>query len=358
MAAPLSSFRSSSRTPYAANISLQEEVGASETDPESRAKLIHDLQEDSELCLSYTGELNFACLEAKFKYLNAHGVLDRLVYWHNGDTRRTSDDTRGRKRLLTPFESYVLYKMRLRMGSDAVGGVIRQCFRVSPPTVHRVFSTYLRAVVYIMSNHQTWPTEAAMRANVAAATRVAFGLEPCTIVIYGDATERECLKPARSYGILYSDYKSRTTLKYNCMCLDGGYAPEMSLGYAGKTSDNQLHRVDEIPNRIALACGETPAILVYDKGLASIIEFANNGVLLLRPYAKDVGQVATSAEDSQLNRKIASRRVIIENIFSDARDYKAFGDHFSVLNVVQADLVANAVRCEINTRPWRSRHAT
>lgn len=135
---------------YAENTSLQEQAGVSENGVKRRAQLVELLRDDKKKCNEYTGELNFACLKAKFNYLNARGVLHRLVYWHNGGTRHASDDGRGRKRLLAPFECDMLYKIRLRLGSAAVSGTIFFCFQVSPPTVHRVFATYLRAVVYIM----------------------------------------------------------------------------------------------------------------------------------------------------------------------------------------------------------------
>ena len=76
--------------------------------------------------------------------------------------------------------------------------------------------------------------------------------------------------------------------------LSGVYMREIARGYSGKTSDNQLHNMAQ---RTAQACGDDrkPA-LIYDNGRNNIRSFAENGVLLLRPYVKEQRQVAASPE--------------------------------------------------------------
>lgn len=259
----------------------------------------------------------------------------------------------GRKRILNSFEAYVLYKARLRTGAACVSYLANN-MGVSVPTAERVYQTYLRAVTYIMGKHQPWPHEEAMRLNVDPTTRGLLGLEEDVIVAYGDATERAICRPSMLGSSTHSDYKSTNTLKYNAIVIDGGYMCEITQGYSGKTSDNQVHKVDGIPERIAQACGRKykPA-LVYDKGLNSIRSFAENGVLLLRPYVKEQGQIAASFEDARYNRVVASCRVVIENCFADWRDQRAVNDVLRIGSITQMDLEATAARVEANTRPRR-----
>jgi hypothetical protein len=146
-----------------------------------------------------------------------------------------------------------------------------------------------------------------MRLNVDPETRDLLGLADDVIVMYGDATERPICRPEMLGSSTHSDYKSTNTLKYNAIVLDGGYMCEITRGYSGRTSDNQLHKADGIPERIAQACGDKyKPVLVYDKGLNSIRSFAKNKILLLRPYVKEQGQVTTSAEDARYNRRVAA----------------------------------------------------
>jgi hypothetical protein len=242
--------------------------------------------------------------------------------------------------------------MRLRTGSKIVSALATS-FAISVSTVERVYQTTLRAVTYIMGKHQPWPSADAMRLNVDAATREQLGLAADVIVMYGDATERRISRPMMLGSATHSDYKSTNTLKYNAIVLDGGYMCEITKGYAGRTSDNQVHAVDNIPQRIAQACGNHRPAYIYDKGLNAIRSFAGNGVLLLRPYAKEKGQVVASPEDANMNRTIASRRVIVENCFADVRDNGAFNDVLQIASITQMDLEATAARVEANTRARR-----
>lgn len=43
--------------------------------------------ENDVFCKQVTGESNIRCLKAKFDYLNARGVLDRLQHWASGETQ-------------------------------------------------------------------------------------------------------------------------------------------------------------------------------------------------------------------------------------------------------------------------------
>jgi hypothetical protein len=82
--------------------------------------------DDTVFCKQITDEPNMACLKAKFAYLNARGALDHLQYWVNGATQCKRRSTQGRKRILTSFESYVLYRARLRAGSACVRPLDRE----------------------------------------------------------------------------------------------------------------------------------------------------------------------------------------------------------------------------------------
>jgi hypothetical protein len=144
-------------------------------------------------------------------------------------------------------------------------------------------------------------------------------------------------------------------LKFNVMILCNDYPVEISRGYAGRTSENQLHKVDKIAQRLAAAMQPYTPVLVYDKGLNNIPSLADNGVMLLRPLSKQAGQLALQEVDASWSRKISSVRIDIENCFGEMREFDTFGDKLRLDNVMDASIIASAVRCTINLRPPRTK---
>lgn len=324
-----------------------------------RAEMLHGFQRDPNKCRRYTGELCYDVLELKFKYLNDRGALDRLAYWHGAGTGQ-SGRRFGRPRLLSTFEAYVLFKMRLRRGEDAS---LDDLIGVSRSTISRVYHTMLRAVAYILSMHQPWPCAEALHLFTDGVSRSNLGLKDQVVVLKGDATERSVHRPLNALAsVVYSDYKARTTVKYNAMILCNGYMVEITRGYAGRTSDNQLHTVDGIPERISSAVSppgtDYVPVLVFDKGLTGISELYKFNVILMRPYGKDPGQHAWAEADTRQSATIASERAEIELCFGEIRKYKSFDQIFSLQYVVVADLEATVLRCEINMRPPRAANAS
>jgi hypothetical protein len=305
-------------------------------------------------CREQTGAVDFKALQLEFAYLNARGALSNLTLWRGAATNQDSEkDTRGRPAILQPFEAFVLFKVVLRQGMSRLSPFV---FGVSASTVSRTFRTFLRAICYIMGKHQPWPSAAAMLACTSVETRDSLGLGSNTVNFKGDATEWAVLKPTAYSSGVWSEYKHDHTMKYNAMILPNDYMVEISRGYAGRTSDNQLHKVDGIPGRLAAATHPHVPVLVYDKGLNNIPSLADNGVMLLRPLGKQSGQVAFRDEDADWCRAISSFRVNIENCFGEMGEFKAFGREIRLTSVADADMIASMVRCTINLRPPRAKN--
>lgn len=305
--------------------------------------------ENDVFCKQVTGENNIRCLKAKFDYLNARGVLDRLQHWASGETQVKRRSAAGRKRTLTSSQSYVLYKGRLRLGAS---NVILLADSLGISVYRRANLSDVPSGGDVQHGQASAMTDRGSYALERGCTDTKLGLADDVIVMYGDVIERPITRPSMLGSLTPSDYKSTNMLKYNTIVLDGGYIVEITQGYSGKTSDNQPHNVDGIAQRIAPVV--TTASLLYDKGLNNIRSFAENGVLLLRPYVKEKGQVAASLKDARFNRVVASRWVIIENnCFADVRDQRAFNSILRIDSIMQMDLEATTCRVEADTRPRR-----
>jgi hypothetical protein len=175
------------------------------SDEQARQRFMGKLAKDDTFCKRVTGEKNMRCLKAKFDYLNCRGVLDRLQHWTSGETQVKRRSAAGRKRILTSFQSYTLFKGQFRNGSSSMV-FLADSLGISVSTAGRIYQTYLRVVAYIMGKHQPWPTAEAMRLNVDVQTRNELGVEDDVIVMYGDATERPISRPSMLGSSTHSDY--------------------------------------------------------------------------------------------------------------------------------------------------------
>lgn len=121
-------------------------------------------------------------------------------------------------------------------------------------TARRTYVTMLKACETIMTHHQARPSLEAVRQAVPISMCAGLALSEHAALYISDATERETLSPRNPtlHGILYSQYKSRTTLKYNGVCLPNGFLFEFSKGYGGSTSDNTIMGVDGVGKRLAI----------------------------------------------------------------------------------------------------------
>lgn len=127
-------------------------------------------------------------------------------------------------------------------------------------------------------------------------------------VFLGDATEREMESPRQPdiHCLVYSEYKSTTTLKHNGVACGNGYLCELTRGYPGSTSDNKIHEVNPIGQRLA-GDGSCCVVYLYDKGFTQIFSVEKYGVLVLTPRAKERYQLYFDDEAEQ-NKSVAKNR--------------------------------------------------
>jgi hypothetical protein len=151
------------------------------------------------------------------------------------------------------------------------------------------------------------------------------------------------------HGLVYSEYKSTTTLKHNGVAAGNGYLCELTRGYPGSTSDNKIHEVNPIGRRLA-GDRTLPVVYLYDKGFTQLFNVEKYGVLVMTPRAKERFQLYFD-DDAEQNKSVAKNRVNIEVIFGNCRTYAAFSRRIDLAAIDIADLEAEAVRCEVNMWP-------
>jgi len=111
------------------------------------------------------------------------------------------------------------------------------------------------------------------------------------------ATERPISRPSMLRSSTHSDYKSLDQhAEVPCdRAQRRVHARNRTRVLRQDQRQRQLHNMAQ---RTPQACGDDrkPA-LIYDNGRNNIRSFAENGVLLLRPYVKEQRQVAASPEE-------------------------------------------------------------
>jgi hypothetical protein len=333
-----------------------EELGLQEEDhgAQRRRLFMDELQRNDSMCRKFTGEPSFQVLELLFSYLNARGLLDNLIWWRSKATKEGGPVRGGGVRALTTFESFVLTLCILHDGGSTASYMMH--FGVGDVLVHRTYITVLKALDVIFREHQPWPSLEQARRMTPTEARIALDLKPSTALFLGDATERAVQNPSNStlHCLLYSDYKQRTTIKYNAVAAGNGYICEMSRGYPGCTSDNALHEREDVGIRIA-GDKSTPTLYVYDKGLTNHLVIEKHGTALLTPRVKDTGQF-NFEQDAELTKNVAKVRSPIEKLFRYCRTYKAFDEETFLCSLDIADLEARVVRGLVNMWPRMDDH--
>lgn len=202
-------------------------------------------------CREHTGMPHYRILEATFEYINANGALDDMNWWQGPSATKRQRGKGGRPRAVSTFEAYVLFLCLFRNGVSNMCTYV-QWWGISEQVIRRIYVTMLHAVTTIMGRHQAWPTYEAMKRAVPRKTKVDISATSAAVVMVGDATERRVARPSCPSGfVFYSDYKQYTSLKYNGVCAGNTYLCEITRGYSGCTSDNNLHVAEDLAGRIA-----------------------------------------------------------------------------------------------------------
>lgn len=125
-------------------------------------------------------------------------------------------------------------KMKLNLSFLVIGAL----FSASPPTARRTFYNTVDVVYVIAEKFVIWFDKATIQARMPASFQAHF---PDTRVII-DATEIECQRPGtqRKRILMWSQYKSRWTVKFLVGIAPSGEFTFVSNGFGGRTTDTEL----------------------------------------------------------------------------------------------------------------------
>ncbi len=194
-----------------------------------------------------------------------------------------------------------LVKLKLNPSFSALGGM----FKMRAETAALHFADVLGAMVKVARTGVIWYSKDKVRARLPPSFK---SLYPETRIII-DCSEIPCETPSRlkQRTLLYSNYKSRHTLKFLVGCAPSGEIMFISETFGGRTTDTEA----TIKSGLITLIEENDAILA-DKGFPHIEGGVNSkgGVLVMPPFKEKQRQFST--QDNKSAYDCASVRVHIE----------------------------------------------
>ena len=214
--------------------------------------------------------------------------------------------------ILSVENQFLLTLMKLRKHYS--NQELAMFFAVSEKTVSNIFCTWINFMYHQWQELDIWPS----KDLVAYFTPMDFNEQfPKTRIIV-DATEIPINKPKapEAQQKTWSSYKNQNTLKVLAGCTPGGLVNYLSPAYGGSASDRLL-------------CERSPLMTRCDPGDSIMSDKGFNVQDLFAPYDITLNLPTFMTGKNQLppqalakDRKIASKRVLIERIIGLAKTYK------------------------------------
>ena len=272
---------------------------------------IEKLKYDNKAIQAYTG------LEDYRKFVFVLATLGSAVYELNYRWRRTDILSIENQFLIT------LIKLRKYYSHKELSIL----FQISEFSVSNIFVTWINFMYCQWRELDIWPSQAL----VAYFSPLDFNkMFPTTRVII-DGTEIPIKKPGNpiTQQKCWSSYKHGSTLKTNVGCSPGGAVTHVQDAYGGSVSDRLMTERSDLMTK----CDPGDSIM-SDKGFTVQDIFAPYDIAINIPTFM-TGKNQLSSMEVLHDRKIASKRVLIERIIGLAKTYKILS---SKLNDVEAAL--------------------
>jgi hypothetical protein len=216
-------------------------------------KTIFELLEDADECFYYTNNESFEVLLAKWEYRDADGAFSTLTQRRSGrpepefENRGSTIASNGCA--LTAFGQFCFHEVAFKhFRGDGLLRHASNLFGISVRTGRRYYDTWTLAVGRFYDGQQHPATLSQAQEATAMTTRANLGLQDDEVVFLGDCTERWVDDPQDGalHSVLYSAYKSHTTIKYLTISTGDSYLSHVPRPFSGACTDNGAHNLAAI----------------------------------------------------------------------------------------------------------------
>lgn len=192
----------------------------------------HVLKSD-ESCNYYTGFPSLKIFQDVLIFLDAGETGQNIILYNYKEGK---NDARGRRRCFSPLESFVLTLVKLRRNFGIIH--LSYIFNASEGTISNTFNTWINFMYIRLGSICIWPTREQVQKIMPESMKQHFANTRCII----DCLEIKVAVPTslRLHKMLYSDYKSHTTVKILVGIAPGGGFTFISSAYPGSISDKNI----------------------------------------------------------------------------------------------------------------------
>ena len=279
----------------------------------SRKDFVNHLVSSDKMCKHYTGfPYVFRC-KAVFHYLDPGEEGENIIFGANCKER---GDDRGRPRMLSPFDGYLLTLCRLRCNMNLQH--LSYLFDASQSTVSSTIITWVNFIYLKLGMVNIWPDRTTINDNMPMTMKAKFPFV-CVIV---DRTEvyAEVPQSLVMHKLLHSDYKSHVTIKNLVGIMPGGGFTFISPAFPGSYSDRGIVLQSGILYPCLWGKGD---VIMADRGFTVQDLFGPLGVSVIMPnFLK--GRDQFTKEETVMNQQIASERIHVERMIEKLKNFHIF----------------------------------
>lgn len=273
---------------------------------------LHRFAGDDKLIKFYTGFQSYDILCTFFRCISEHTQSMRT--WANVQKSQQFTSTKSVGCRLHPIDQLFMFLQKIRLGS--LDQDLADKFNVSQTTVSRNTITWANFLYVILGSQPLWPSKDMVQKYMPGSFRQMY---PNTRVII-DCTELAVQAPSSLVlnSELFSQYKSRTTLKCLIGVTPAGATSFVSALYAGSISDKQITKVSGFLDLL-----EPGDMVMADKGFVIQDLLADKQCQLVIPNFLSNNEQFTAAEAEQ-NKIIANLRVHVERANRRFKEFHLF----------------------------------
>lgn len=294
-----------------------------------RENFISLVTESDVNCMFYTGVPTVVLLRSLFCFVSSFS--NQVNYWKGSKHKQQSyqnlngKEKTGPKRILTPFQEYILTLVRIRLG--LLNRHVADIFGVSPTTSSNTFTTWVNLLYHVLKPVLKWPSREAVNKHMPAPFSKHFKRTRAVV----DCTEFYIQRPrnVRSQAATYSTYKSRNTLKALLGISPVGAITFLSNLWSGNTSDRMLFKKCGILDVL-----EPGDAVMADRGFTVRDLLAEKSChLVMPPFTKKFsggkGKKLTT-KDVVNTRNIANCRIHVERAIQRVKTFKILNGQISL----------------------------
>lgn len=281
--------------------------------PTRKQHFTNFVTKSNETCKFYTGFPTVDTMHNIFQFLDAGPDGENVILHNNKEFKGVSS---GRKRTFTPYESYLVTLVKLRRGFSVKH--LSYLFETSEATISNTFNTWINFMYLRLGSVCIWPSREQIQKSMPQSMKELFPTTRCII----DCAEFKVEVPTSlfTHKMLYSDYKSHTTVKVLVGIAPGGGFTFISSAYAGSISDKNIVVKSGFLNPLLWEPGDS---VMADRGF-NIREYLQPLKVNLIIPAFLEGREQFTNEELVLSQQIAHERIHVERMIQRLKSYHVF----------------------------------